>query len=206
MKQKNFLSIFFIISSLLLINCQSISGILATETPTVTATATTTPTQTPRPTPTRRPSLTPTPDAGRFTNSDGSYSFLLPDGWNLDDETDDYALFIGPTRNGIESTLVVGKVTDSTMFEMWTAHVQDDTTELLQSYTLISEDFLETDAGESYFRWEFTARQQGVKLHFVFYMYDTGTWKLVLTYMRLDTASDKDDALIDKTARSVLYR
>lgn|GEM_PF-5770460 len=206
MKQKNILSMLFIVGILLSTNCQTISRLMATETPTVTATVTTTPTQTPRPTPTRRPSLTPTPDAGRFTSSDGSYSFLLPDDWDLDDETDDYALFKGPTRNGIEATLVVGKITDSTMFEMWTAQVQDETTALLQGYKQISEDFLETDAGEAYFRWEFTARQQGVKLHFVFYMYDPGTWKLVLTYMRLDSGSNKDDAPIDDTARSVLYR
>jgi hypothetical protein len=206
MKQKNFLSFLFIISILLSTNCQVMSGIMATETPTITATTTATPTLTPRPTPTRRPSLTPTPEAGRYTSPDGSYSFFMPEDWDLEDEGDEYTLIRGPAHAGFQPTLIIAKISDSMMLELWTASVQDETISIMQGYSLISEDFIETDDGETFLRWEFTATQNGSKFHFVFYMYDPGSWKLVMTYMRLEKAGGEDDAMIDASARSVLYR
>ena len=206
MRQKNFLSILLIISSLLLINCQSISAILATETPTITATATVTPTQTPRPTPTRRPSLTPTPEAGRYTNPDGSYSLVMPEGWEVTNEEGDYSLIRGPARAGFQPSLIIGKITDSATLETWAAEIQDETIGMMKGYSQISEDFIETDAGDSCFRWEFTANQNGVKYHFIFYLFDPGSWKIVITYMRLEKAGEEDDALVDASMRSVLYR
>ena len=206
MKQKNILSIPFIIGILISTNCQSISGILATETPTVTATATATATQTPRPTPTRRPSLTPTPEAGRYTSPDGSFSFVMPEDWEIEDEGDEYSVIRGPAKGGFQPTLIIARISDPMMLELWTASAQDDTISVMKGYSQISEDFLETDAGETYFRWEFTATQNGSKYHFVFYMYDAGSWKLVISYMRLDRAGAEDDALVDAAMRSVLYR
>jgi hypothetical protein len=206
MKQKNILSILFIISILLSTNCQVMSGILATETPTITATTTATPTLTPRPTPTRRPSLTPTPEAGRYTNPDGSFSFIMPEDWEIEDEGDEYTVIRGPAKGGFQPTLLIARISDPMMLELWTASVQDDTIAMMKGYSQISEEFIESDDGDTFFRWEFTATQNGSKYHFTFYMYDPGTWKLVISYMRLEKAGAEDDAMIDASMRSVLYK
>ena len=205
MKQKNFLSILLIVSTLLLLNCQTISGILATETPTVTATATTTPTQTPKPTATRRPSLTPTPEAGRYTSPDGSFSFVMPEGWEVTQEDNTIIKISGPEVNNFNPNLVASQTEGEMMLEWWSATFQDDIIANLEGYSLISEDFIQTDSGETCFRWELKSTRQGKTFHHIFYMYESGDWKLIIAYTRLEKAGAEDDVMIEASMRSVIY-
>ena len=206
MRQKNCFSILFIVSSLLLINCQSISGILATVDPNDHGhgdnhTHADTQTHTDAP-----PQPDPHPGSGAVHQPGWLFSFVMPEDWEIEDEGDEYSVIRGPAKAGFQPTLIIAMISDPTMLELWTASAQDDTISVMKGYSQISEDFLETDAGETFFRWEFTATQNGSKYHFIFYMYDAGSWKLVISYMRLDRAGAEDDALVDAATRSVLYR
>jgi hypothetical protein len=204
-KQKNIVSILIIIGVLLSTNCQSISGILATETPTITATATATATQTPRPTATRRPSPTPTPEAGRYTSPDGFFSFVMPEGWEVTREDNDIIQISGPEVNNFNPNLVASQVEGMFMLEGWSAMFQDEIMDSLEGYSLISEDFIQTDTGETCFRWEFKTTRQGKAFHHIFYMYESGDWKLVIAYTRLEKAGTEEDAMIEASMRSVIY-
>lgn len=90
------LAVFISMAALASLSCgvSDIGGIFATETPTPTSTFTPSPTATPSTTPTSTPTSTPTatpmPEAvtekladgsTRFTDFEGGYTFVLPEGW-----------------------------------------------------------------------------------------------------------------------------
>jgi hypothetical protein len=89
---------------------------------------------------------------------------------------------------------------------MYSAFVQDALVGSLQNLQQISEEFLLTDEGKDYFRWEITDVQQGTTYHRVFYFYESGDWKLVITYTRPNNQGNENDVLIDEAMKTVQYK
>ena len=141
----------------------------------------------------------------RFTSVDGSYSFVMADGWKVTEENDSMLRVTGPERGGFFPNFVVSQTEDFMMLEFWSATFQDDIKANLGVTTQISEDFITTNAGETCFRWEFKANREGIEYHHIFYMYESGDWKLVVGYTRLENAGEDQDASIDEVMRTVLY-
>jgi len=63
-----------------------------------------------------------------------------------------------------------------------------------------------TDEGKDYFRWEVTYIQLGQKVHQVFYFFESGDWKLVITYSRLNNSGKEYDELMDETMQTVEFK
>lgn len=167
---------------------------------------TTTPHLTPTPRPISTPTSMPTESGERFTSMDSSYSFVMPTGWTVIEENDNLLRVTGPERGGFSPNFVVSQTKDVMMLEWWSATFQDDIKANLGVTTQISEDFIKTDAGETCFRWEFNAIREGIGYHHIFYMYESGDWKIVFGYTRLENAGEDQDAPIDATMRTVQYQ
>ena len=197
MKQLNLYFILFIIICLILACNQSGTGSTSTSVPpTVVA---------PTPKPTSTPTPNPTPDETRFTSPDGYYSFIMPEGWELTENDNGFIRISGPSGKKYTPNLVASQTEDLMMLELWSAIFQDAILKNLGDAALISEDFIDTDEGKLYFRWEFQAEQQGDRYHHIFYMYGSGDWKLVIAYTRLENEGAEYDVLIDAAMRSVQY-
>jgi hypothetical protein len=190
-----------------------------TPTATATATITPTPTLTPTPTETSTPTLTPTstntatktptatqtPDPNRYYAPDKSYSLIPPEGWQPVDAGLEYPALVGPEVGNYSPNLVFNQERYSFPMAFYSAVVQDSLAESLQNLTTIGEEFLTTDQGKEYFRWEVTDTRQGVTYHQVFYFFESGDWKLVITYSRLNSQGSENDALVDEAMKTVIY-
>jgi len=141
----------------------------------------------------------------RFTSSDGFYSFLLPDEWELSEETSGFVRISAPTSDGYAPNLVTSQAEDRTVLEFWAITFRDAIITTMEGYSQISEDFLKSDAREMFYRWEATSTQQGLNYHHVFYLFESDAWKLVILYTRLEDAGAEWDDAVDASMRSVLF-
>ena len=89
--------------------------------------------------------------------------------------------------------------------DFFAAMVQDSLKEKLKNLIQISEDYLTTADGKHYFRWEVTDIQQGVTYHQVFYFFESGDWKLVITYTRPKDQGSQNDTLVDDSMTTVRF-
>jgi hypothetical protein len=184
-----------------------------TATPTATATATHTPTVTPTPTqtatPTTTPTITPTPtetrDPNRYYTPDNSFSLVPPDNWQEKEVGLKYPALMGPVVGKVNLNLVFAEESSTFMLAFYSALLQDSVKKVIPNLTQISEDFLTTDEGKEYFRWAITDTQNNIQFHQVFYMYESGDWKLTITYTRSISAGAEYDAAVDAAMKTVLF-
>ena len=177
----------------------------ATQTPTPTETFTPTPSETPTQTPTQTSTPTNTPDPNRYYSPDGTFSFAALDGWEEVEVGLAYPVLLGPTVGGFNLNLVFVQEESTFPLAFYTAIAQGSVEENFQSLTPISEEFLYTDEGKDYFRWEVTNVQLGEVVHQVFYFFESGDWKLMIIYSRHSNAGMEYDALIDETMQTVEF-
>ena len=141
----------------------------------------------------------------RFTSPDGYYSFTLPDEWELTEEASGFVRISAPSSDGYVPNLVTSQAEGKTVLEFWSATFQDAIIPTMEGYSLISEEFFHTDSEDIYFRWESTSTQLGLMYHHVFYTFESGAWKLVILYTRLEDAGAEWDDAVDASMRSVLF-
>ncbi len=177
--------------------------ITPTPTPTITPTPTSTLTLTPTPTKTPRP--TNTPDPKRYYAPDHAFSFPALQGWIETDIGSDYPGLLGPEAGG--HTLNLSFMRDTSDFDVsfYAALVQDDFMTKLQNLTTISEDFLITDRGKDYFRWEVTHTQNGSKFPSVFYFYESGSNKLIVNYTHLFSVGSNYDQDVEQAMKGLIF-
>lgn len=206
-----------IIFSIVAIALSSCSAFIAkptltpTPTPLPTTTSLPTPTSTPEPTvtltkiPTQTSTLTPTPDPNRYYAPDNFYSLIPPKGWEPTDVGLDDPGLVGPKVGNFNLNLTF--IRDKTAFEVFSyaAMFQDSLKEKLQNVSQISEDFLTTDDGQDYFRWEITDTQKGTLYRQVFYFYGSGEQILVITYTRPNHQGSEYDDVVNKAMQSVRF-
>ncbi len=186
-----------------------------------------TPTSTPTPIPI--PSATPTPSATStiastpmavsgnvttFTLKDITFSLLVPDGWSATSETKRIILK-GPIISGIQTILTFSldqySLGDAPLdadwmgIAMFSAHVQDTISGMVQKPVSLSEDFLETPDGLPYFRWEMEHSTNGKENHMVFYIFGTGKWFLTGMYGRVKADGAEMDAIIDEVMKTLKF-
>lgn len=177
----------------------------STITPTPTETFTPTPSETPTQTPTKTSTPTNTPDPNRYYAPDGTYSFAALEGWEEVNAGLAYPALMGPTVDGFNLNLVFMQEESTYPLAFYTALVQGSVEDIYPDLSQIGEEFLLTDEGKEYFRWEISYIQFGVKVHQVFYFFESGDWKLGITYSRLNNAGKEYDALIDAAMQTVEF-
>jgi hypothetical protein len=186
-----------------------------TATPTPTSTATLTPTPTETPLPTAPPTETQTSILGTLYKSPDQFvAFLLPDGWKLIPGTKN-PTFQSKTSQGDKLALgfmytqysFLGQAMDAdeTGVAMYSANLQDEISGSAKDLVSVSEDFLTAQNGSSYFRWVFEHNVNGITAHQVMYLFGSGKWFLVLTYIREKNASAQADGVIDAAMQTVVF-
>ncbi len=178
-----------------------------TPTSTPTSTQTPTPTQTPTrtPTPTLADTPTPTPNPDLYIAPDNSFSIGGLQGWTPADIGLKYPVLIGPKVGNFSPNLVF--VVDKSTFPLafYSAQVQDSAKAILTDVKDISEDFLTTAERKDYFRWVIDNTQKGVVYRQVFYMFESGDGKLVITYTRPANQGQEYDEIIDEAMLTVKF-
>ena len=155
---------------------------MPTITPVLSHTSTFVPTLAPTATKTQIP--TKTPDPNRFYAADGYFSLVPPTGWLPVDIGMTYPSLVGFKTGNYSPNLVFTMENYPFLFDFYTAKVQDSLKESLKNVVQIREDFLTTNAGKDYFRWVIEDTQQGVVFHQAYYFFESGDWKLTITYSR----------------------
>jgi len=169
-----------------------------TKIPTITYTPTSTFTNTPTP--------TKTPDPSRYFSPDNTFSFAILEGWEEEDVDFANLALIGPEVGGYNVSLVFMQEESTFPVAFYAAIVQDSWAGKIQNFNQISEDFLITDEGEDYFRWEFTHVNQGIKFRQIFFFYESGDWKLMIAFTRVDDSGAEYDEIIDEVMKTVKYK
>jgi hypothetical protein len=168
-----------------------------TPTQTATATATSTPTLTPSPTVTLNPDL--------YYALDNSFTLMAPKGWLPADAQTDYPALKGPLAGNYAPNLTFFEDQSRYPMAFYSAIFQDRMQEQLTAYRQLKEEFLTTATGQDYFRWELEHTRGGAVFHQILYFYESGDWKLVITYTRLRSQGPKNDALIDAAMQTVQF-
>lgn len=176
-----------------------------TETPTPTDTATQTLTYTPTDTPTKTPVPTKTQGPNYYYAPDLSYAFILPEGWEEREIGLKYPALFGPTIGGFNTNLVVVQEEVSFPLGFYTAMIQDTFASTYTGLSQVSEDFLTTNEGLDYFRWEYTFSQNGVGVRQILFFYESGDWKLMIAFTRPANQGAELDPLIDEAMMTVRY-
>ncbi len=177
-----------------------------TPTPTPTTTFTPTPTETLTQTPTSTNTPTSTPDPHRYQAPDGTFSFTMLEGWEEMRIGLEYPALKGPMAGGFDLNLVFIQEEAAFPMAFYSALIQGSIEENFQEVTQVSEDFLVTAEGKDYFRWVMTHKQQGKTFRQTFYFYESGDWKLIITYSRLNNAGEEYDDLIDEVMQTVEFK
>ena len=182
-------------------------------TPSATMTPSPTPTHTPAPTLTPTPTLVPTgtstptqtPDPRYYFAPDRSYALIPPEGWRAVDIGLPYPALVGPMLGNTPVGLNFFEESSKLPLGMYSAMVQDSVTGKMHSYSQVSEDFLTTDDGKDYFRWEFTNKENGTAVRSIVYFFDSGDNKLTIAYARPNNRGAKYDALVEEAMKTVRF-
>lgn len=183
-------------------------------TPTSTTPPTSTPTDTPTPTlspgatrrPTATPTLSPTPEPGRYYALDHSFSLLIPGGWQAKDVGLDEPGLFAPSLGDFSPNLIF--IQERSIFPVYfyAAMVQDSLAQSLTDLKQVSEDYLTTAEGQDYFRWEMENTVEGVVYRQVLYFFESGDWKLVITYTRPTAEGMELDQLVEEAINTLRYQ
>jgi hypothetical protein len=178
-----------------------------TDTPSPTPTETLTPTLTPTATasPTSTSSPTPTQDPDRYYPPDNSFSILIPAGWQTVDLGIAYPGLLGPLVDGISQNVVFVSETYAFPLAFYTALLQDKIITNVESLTTISEDFLTTRSGLDYFRWVTERTEQSTRLRQIYYIFESGDFKLTIIYTRQSGEAPEQDAIIADSLDSISF-
>jgi hypothetical protein len=186
----------------------------STATPTATPTSTSTPTETPTPThtatstktPTKTPTPTQTQDPNRYYAPDNSYSFMALEGWVPTDVGMDQPGLVAPLAGDLKCTLMFIRVNTTFDVFFYAATFQDSLIAIYPDLSTVREDYLTTEEGKDYFRWEVTYISLGVGIHQIFYFFESGNWKLVISFLRPNNQGSEYDAMVDETMKTVHFK
>jgi hypothetical protein len=142
---------------------------------------------------------------------DKAFSFVALKGWRTMDMGRDDVGLRGPAIANYYPMLTF--IRDTFQFgggdmgvAMYSAAVQDSVTPKLPDLVQISENFLTTVDGASYFRWEITDTQNGIFLREVYYIFGSaGKTMLTVIYTRPDAGGSEFDAVVDAAMKTMRF-
>ncbi|MBN1977869.1 MAG: hypothetical protein JW918_10740 [Anaerolineae bacterium] len=202
--------IYTIVSASAQLGAASVLAPSATVSPRPTNPPTWTPTPTSASTPV--PTLTPSPQAidaqtpvpgERHVESEGGFSYVPPSGWQVVDAPGlKYKVARGtPTGDFTPNLNVVDEPFSGSLDDFVTASLASFK-EFLKDVRIVSQEDFVTDEGERGVKVVIEDTQQDVELYQVFYIFDAGAKKIMVTYTRLaDQGQDNDDS-VDQSMRT----
>ncbi len=117
----------------------------------------------------------------------------------------EYRSLMGPRFGSFTLNLVMGEEETSISMASYVAVLKEAMSKIYPALKPISEDFLTTEDGKEYFRWVFNNSAQGMTLRQIYYLYDSGNWKLSIVYTRLSAQGAENDALVDAAMKTVRF-
>jgi hypothetical protein len=178
---------------------------LPSSTPKATLTPTPSPTDTPTQVPTATATPAPTQDPRRYYSNDGLFSLVIEDGWEEQDLGLKYPALVLEISNDFASTLLF--VTEDAPYYLEDYSDMMKVT-MLSVYTGIeelSEEYLTTDAGMKYYRWEYTNLFNDVDARQVLYVFENGDLKLIGTYTRLNSPNPELDEQVEAALNTLRF-
>ncbi len=117
-----------------------------------------------------------------------------------------YPALAGPRLGNSTLNLVFAEEEVAFPVEFYAAMVQDQLKETIPNVSQISEDFLTTPDGKDYFRWEIEYTQFNIKIHQIIYFFESGDWKLIITYSRPSSQGSEYDAQVDDAIETLQFK
>jgi hypothetical protein len=118
----------------------------------------------------------------------------------------DYPGLLGPEAGNYSPNLIFIQEESPFPMAFYSAMIQESVMDSSENLTQISEDFLVTEGGKDYFRWQTVTVQQGVAYQQVFYFFESGDWKLVVIYTRLRDFGSQYDDMVDEAMSTVRFK
>jgi hypothetical protein len=191
----------------------ALTATAAVWTPTSTDTPTPTPTQTPTPTntatPTQTATITPTPtetlDPDYYYPPDQSFSFIPPEGWVQRELGFKYPSFVSPRVGESQASLGIAQEEATIPMASMMDTLQDSFAKIFSDFEVVGGEYLITNDGSDYFRWEITFTQNEIKIREVFYFFESGGWRLVIVYGIPAALGSEFDTVVEEAMKTVHY-
>jgi hypothetical protein len=173
-----------------------------TPTPSPAPTNTSVPEHTLAPTPESIDAPTPVPD-GRHVESEGGFSYVPPSGWQMAELPGfKYKIARGtPTGDFAPNMNVVDEAFSGSLGDYVAASIAF-IEGLFEDVRVVSQEDFFTDEGERGIKVVIEDTQHDVKLYQVFYVFDAGEKKIIVTYTRLADQGQEYDALVDQSMKT----
>jgi hypothetical protein len=165
------------------------------------------PSSVPTPTDLPAPPAIPTDDPDRHYEPAGGFSYVPPEGWEIAQPASETAYKVARSQSGegfsANLTMVDEAFTGS--LEEYVSLSLDNMSEFFEGMQVLSRDPFETDEASSGIRIATQNVQTGLELNQIFYFFDLGTKKLVVTCTRLAESSEEVDAACDASVRTFRF-
>jgi hypothetical protein len=178
---------------------------LPSSTPTATLTPTPSPTGTPTQIPTATVTLAPTHDPGRYYSNDGLFSLVIEDSWQEQDLGLKYPALVLEIANDFASTLLFVTEEAPYYLEDYSDMMKITMLSVYSGIEEVSQEYLTTDAGMKYYRWEYTNLFNNVDAHQVLYVFEDGDLKLIGTYTRLNSPNPELDEQVEAALNTLRF-
>lgn len=165
------------------------------------------PSAVPTPTDMPVPTAAPTDDPDRHYEPEGGFSYVPPEGWEIVEPSTATAYKVARSQSGegFAANLTMVDEAFTGALEEYVALSLDNMSEFFEGLQVISRDAFETDEGSSGIRVATENMQSGMALSQIFYFFDLGTKKLVVTCTRLAESSEEVDAACDASVRTFRF-
>jgi hypothetical protein len=165
-----------------------------------------TPIPTPQPTSTPAPTAIPTESPERYHEPSGGFSYIPPPGWELVEASPlAYKVAVGPETDGFAANLtIVDEPFDGSLDE-YVSSALDGLVQYFEGFQVLSQEEFRPEVGPPGVRIVAENVQSGRVLHQRFYLFDTGTKKLVVTCTRLAGTDAELDAACEGSVKTLRF-
>jgi hypothetical protein len=159
------------------------------------------------PTDTPAPAATPTDDPDRHYEPAGGFSYIPPEGWEIAEPSSGTAYKVARSQSGEDFAPNLTMVDEpfSGSLEEYVSLSIDNIGQFFDALQVIGRDPFELDEGSSGVRVATENMQRGLALHQIFYFFDLGAKKLVVTCTRLAESGEDVDAACDASVRTFRF-
>ncbi len=161
----------------------------------------------PTPTDTPAPAATPTDDPNRHYEPAGGFSYVPPEGWEIAEPSSGtaYKVARSPSGEDFAPNLTMIDEAFSGSLEEYVSLSIDNISQFFDALQVIDRNPFELDEGSSGVRVATENVQRGLALHQIFYFFDLGAKKLVVTCTRRAESGEDVDAACDASVRTFRF-
>lgn len=153
------------------------------------------------------PAATPTDNPNRHYEPAGGFSYVPPEGWELAESSSAVAYKVArsPSGGDFAANLTMVDEAFAGSLEEYVSLSVDNMGEFFEGLEVISRDTFELEEGSPGVRMATEIAQGGLELRQIFYFFDLGGKKLVVTCTRLADSMEEVDAACDESVRTFRF-